>query len=290
MMLSFNVYATEFIPSERGPHQGNIEKVAPFDISRMSKSEVFQKIEELYKKNKNVTQADYAKAEAIIDIYYKNNNNGNVPTRSDYDEGAAQLRTGNLIELTLDIDEGLSEWSALNAILLANSAKTEAQNNFPNTLDSARHFIWNYKMTDTYNALTARTVGINHEWGIIMIDPMITHYNLEYNDRINAGYSESDASSGALVDTILYIPEFKYLTVTLMENSYDFFAAMFSNDCIMDFWNNCYGRAYAQENYSSAVAAYTAAKNAGELILSSSNVSYNHKWSVWSWDWYWYTY
>ncbi len=284
------------IPIELGPMPGNHSSAANSilqgdDIENLSYNGIIEKIELYHERTFVPTAADYEKANRIIELYEQEFGNGDVSVCSDYDEGKAKLRTGNLIELTLDIDEGISETTALRAIALASSAKSTAQSDFPNTWDSAQHFIWNYKMTDTYNALTARTIGINHEWGIIMINPMINHYNSEYEDRIAAGESESDASSGALADTILYIPEFKYLSTILTQDSYEFFQSLFSDDNIMDFWNNCYGRAYAAENYSSASAAYTAAKNAGELIIDgnsviASNVTSNHYYYVWDWDWY----
>lgn len=285
------------IPIETGPMPGNKittsnSLLQGLNIKELSYDEIIEKIEIYYERNFVSTAEDYEKAKRIIELYSQNFSDGNISVRSDYDNGQAQLRAGNLIELTLDIDEGISETTALRAIALASSAKSTAQRDFPNTWDSAQHFIWNYKMTDTYNALTARTIGINHEWGMIMIQPMINHYNSEYEDRIDAGESESDASSGALADTILYIPEFKYLATILTQNSYEFFQGLFSADNIMDLWNNCYGRAYAGYNYSSASAAYTAAKNAGELIIDGSgtvmaaNVTSDHYYCVWDWDWY----
>ena len=283
-------------PKEIGPMPGNESAFSTsilqeIDIEDLTYDILIEEIELYYENNFTPTAADYEKANRIIEVYNENFDSNTVPLRSDYDENKAKLRAGNLIELTLDMDEGVSEFTAVAAIALASSAKSTAQEDFPDTWDSAQHFIWNYKMADTYNAYTARTIGINHEWGLILINPMISHYDSEYADRIASGESEAEASAGALADTILYIPEFKYLTTVLTQSSYESFKILFTADNIMDLWNNCYGRAYAGENYSSASAAYTAAKNAGELIIDGSdtmaeNVTENHFYYVWDWDWY----
>lgn len=288
MVLScYNVFAERWIPDERGPNAGtSTDSSIQIDTDGLSKEEIFDKIEEYYKLNREISEQDYRNAMTIVEYYNETMSvNSGISTYS-YDEGAAQLRAGNLIELTLDINEGVSSSKALAAIRLASDAKSEASSKFPNTEDAARHFIWNYKMANKYDATTARTVGVNHEWGLVMITPMLNHYKKEYNNFIDSGCSGDEASQRALANTVLYIPDFKYLSVTVMKKNYNYFNSMFSNDCIMDFWNNCYGRAYVQKGYSSGITAFAAAKNAGELILYSSNVSNDNRWSVWDWDWY----
>lgn len=292
MSFSLTAFASLEKPIETGPNPGKNLTVASDIFKELSYSEILEKIEEQHRKTFVPKASDYAKAERIIELSKLSFATENNSYRSDYDENKALLRAGNLIELTLDIDEGISETTAVRAIALASTAKSIATSNFPNFWDSGQHFIWNYNMTETFGKTTARTVGINHEWGIKMVVPMTNYYDSSYSDRIAAGETEHDASSGALVDTMFYIPEFKYIATTIMPQSYEFFCSFFDSDNIMDFWNNCYGRAYGERSYSSAISAYTAAKNAGELIVDTSgenrsgNVTSNHFYNVWDWDWY----
>lgn len=301
LTLIIQVGAIPERPIEIGPMEGDIVEsnsifqelnIQESEISCLTIEEMFELIENHHKSTFVPTQADLEKAENIIELYDSVFDNENISLLSDdYDENAAKLRTGNLIELTLDLDEGVSELTAVSAIADAALAKYTAKASFPSTWDSAQHFIWNYDMADDIGTLTARTIGNNHEWGIQMKEPILNYYDSAYEDRISAGENDADANSGALVDTIMYIPEFKYFTALLTQDSFELFQDFFDSGNIMDFWNNCYGRAYAAENYSSSSSAYEAAKNAGELIIDGAddmeeNVTNEHFQCVWAWDWY----
>ena len=112
-------------------------------------------------------------------------------------------------------------------------------------------------MTAYYNQTKARTIANNHEWGIAMISPI-----------------------------------FKYDAVCIMEQSYAFFKAFFTDDSFMDFWNNCYGRSYPSKGYISGISAFSySAFTAHELVLDGAvtltdNLTEAHRYSIWSWDWY----
>lgn len=133
-------------------------------------------------------------------------------------------------------------------------------------------------MTEKYSKSLARTIANNHEWGIIMITPMLTHYESTYEELLDEGYTSDEASTTALADTVASKPDHKYMSVILLQDSFETFSNYFSDDNIMDFWNNCYGRAYAEDgSYDNAVEAYEAACEAGDLVIDAagSNVAAN---------------
>lgn len=292
-MLCTVAIATDGQPIEVGPHPGK-EGVSR---NAMTETQYYNILNEMVQTRVDTyvpTEEDYAKAQDILDLYDEVNSQSDNPiaTRSGFDENWQKLRYGNLIELTLDYDEGITNLVALNCTLLSRSAEQEAKDNFPNYWDSGQHFMWNFMMADEESKSTARTIANNHEWGISMIEPMLNHFESAYDEYIADGYNENDASSKALADTIVYMPIFKYDAVCVIEASYDFFKYFFSEESIMDFWNNCYGRAYPEKGYTSAVAAFNySAFTADELVLDgensmAENLTEGHINSVWSWDWY----
>lgn len=241
------------------------------------------------------SETEYAKANEILDLYNTVNSGGNVTkhsTGSAYLENWKKLRYGNLIELTLDYDEGIDNLLVLRCTGYATDAKNDAVEYYPQYTDSAQHFMWNYLMTERVSKTVARTVGNNHEWGIAMINSMLNAYDGYYNKYLKEGMSEDAASSNALKSTVLYMPVFKYDSVTYMQSSYEFFKSFFSAESVMDFWNNCYGRAYPEKGYPDAVKAFSyAGFIANELVLDASgntagNLTEAQTKSVWAWDWY----
>ena len=66
----------------------------------------------------------------------------------------------------------------------------------------------------------------------------------------------------------------------------EYFNAIFADAAVRDFWNNCYGRAYAADYSYSRAVAFNVANNAGELINSDYAVTDSHIQKVWAWDWY----
>lgn len=216
----------------------------------------------------------------------------NITIQSDYDENKWKLRQGNLIELTLNIDEGLSNSEIARILSHASTAKKISANEYPSNADlqdALRHFSWNFLGVNDSRLGTykTRTATINHEWGRMLIDVVVKKYDEKYNEYRRAGQSERSAASNALADAIIFIPYIKYNTVRVCQSSYDFFRGIFSDDDIMDLHNNCYGRAYAS-NYPSytALSAFNLSRQRGELILSSRNVTSNQARNVWASEWY----
>lgn len=240
-----------------------------------------------------MTAEDYMWAQNVMDIYDSINLNNYSSTRSSIDENTVKLRTGNLIESTLNISEGvvLAEVSCLR---LGESAKVEAQQHFSRYQDSAQHFIWNFNMTVSHNKAVARTVGNNHEWGISMIEPMLSAYGEFFRINYNKGIPADKSAELALAETLVYIPVFKSHMVPKMQASYQVFDQFFSDESKMDFWNNCYGRAYPEKGYTSAVSAFRySAFTKKELVLDGSstgnmaaNLTSQQKQNIWAWDWY----
>lgn len=148
-------------------------------------------------------------------------------------------------------------------------------------------------MTKSHDKTTARTIGNNHEWGITMIEPMLTYYDEIYSTYVRAGL-HSQASTSALAATVAYIPVFKSQMVSIMQESYLVFDNFFSDESKMDFWNNCYGRAYPAKGFPDGASAFShSAFYRLELVLdgpSTSNMAANltaqQKQNMWAWDWY----
>lgn len=137
--------------------------------------------------------------------------------------------------------------------------------------DAYRHFSWNYISADDIGQYETRTATINHEWGLLLLDPILNYYDDQYNEYVSQGYS--DAANMAFADATLYIPTLKYELVTISKSSYSFFKGYFDVSNIMDLHNNCYGRAYAVNQPSLGYdSAFYRAKANNELILSELSV------------------
>lgn len=295
MLCTFALADNETIPVEVGPYPGkeevNDEKIeVAVDLDEIIDAMVSNRIATYVP-----SETEYAKANEILDLYNTVNSGGNVTkhsTGSAYLENWKKLRYGNLIELTLDYDEGIDNLLVLRCTGYATDAKNDAVEYYPQYTDSAQHFMWNYLMTERVSKTVARTVGNNHEWGIAMINSMLNAYDGYYNKYLKEGMSEDAASSNALKSTVLYMPVFKYDSVTYMQSSYEFFKSFFSAESVMDFWNNCYGCAYPEKGYPDAVKAFSyAGFIANELVLDASgntagNLTEAQTKSVWAWDWY----
>lgn len=283
-------------PIEIGPYPGQEDsKISGIAIQYSdiladgNFDEVLTQMVESYLSNYTPSEEEYSYAENIIKFYHENFD-GDIQTTSGFDDNWWLLRYGNLIEITLDLDEGITEKEAADMIAMAESAKDSAEKNFPNYWDSAQHFMWNFKMKNKYDSYKARTISINHEWGISMINVMLNTYESAYNDYIAKGYTDKRASDKALADAIIYMPQFKYDAVSIMKASREFFESFFSDESMMDFWNNCYGRAYLEPQYTAESAFRHSAFTAKELILDgkpmAENLTSDHVYSIWAWDWY----
>lgn len=281
-------------PLEIGPHPG-IGRASSVQLQSTNYDAVVSGMIQDRIETYVPTAADKERAQEIVDLYNSVtlNSSQSLPNaRDSFDDNWWKLRYGNLIEVTLDYDEGVTNAQVLRTIAQSRTAESDAADNFPQYQDSGQHFIWNFMMADTYTKNKARTIANNHEWGIAMITPMLNHFEAAYDEYIEDGYTENEASSNALADTVLYIPVFKYDSVCVIEASYAFFDYFFSDESIMDFWNNCYGRAYPEKGYTSGVSAFRyAAFTADELVLDGTtsmaeNLTDDQKESVWEWDWY----
>lgn len=296
MISSFtiNSYAIGKEPIEVGPHPGHQTNNITSPYSNLLLDGEYDKLisemMDAYRDSYVPTEEDYMAADKILELY-RENFTEEYQTNSGFDDNWWLLRTGNLIEFTLDLDEGVNAIESAAMVALAEEAKESAQKNFSAYWDSAQHFMWNFKMRNQYNGTKARTIGVNHEWGIAMINDMTNYFESCYDDYVADGYSDKDASDKALADTILYMPRFKYDSVSIMEASFDYFDYYFSDDSMMDFWNNCYGRAYTTPQYTAESAYRYSAFTAKELILdgknsTAENLTSEHKNNIWAWDWY----
>lgn len=276
---------------ETGPYPGLKNKNA-LEATDIDIDEIIAGFAEEFNANEDNFSAESAsKAQSIINrINTISSQNQRNAVASSYDTNKAKLREGNFIELVLDLEEGISDSRAAACVALGESAKLIANANYSseNYWDPAQHFIWAFMMTDTYSKATARTIGNNHEWGITMIPYMEDYFDDQYNSYISSGYSSSNASSQALADTITYMPGFKYDVVSICQASETFFEDFWTTDCIMDFWNNCYGRAYPAKGYTYGIDAFRASLSAGELIIgpSATHVTSTHVQDIRDWDWY----
>ncbi|SEM24756.1 hypothetical protein SAMN04488688_110158 [Paenibacillus sp. cl141a] len=209
---------------------------------------------------------------------------------NDYDQYYNELRKGNYIEGVLDRDEGLSATDiAKIGLTHANKARDEALKKYPNSSDvmlrdAYRHFTWNYLSTKDVGAIKTRTATINHEWGLVLLNPVINYYNNRYNYYVGNG--SGAAGYDAFIDTTLYIPNLKFQLILVCQANIDTFKGFFDNANIMDLHNNVYGRAYAASHPSGYDSAFTSAKNAGDLILSESSVTNWNYTYVWQNNWW----
>lgn len=226
----------------------------------------------------NFTDEKFNEAYEIIEIVDElvlSNSITDRASSSQYDENKAKLRAANYIETVLDLDEGLSDTTIAKVLAYAKKAKSVSSSKYPDDeglQDAYRHFSWNHMMTDKLSKTKARTAGNNHEWGLVMLTPMTNYYDSMYDDYIDEGYSKSTAANKALASTIIYIPEFKSYMVAICEKSYKSFKSFFSDAYIMDFHNNCWGRAYADTYTYSYSKAFDKALKNEEIIKKAKSV------------------
>lgn len=202
-----------------------------------------------------------------------------------YDENKAKLRTGNVIEQTLNSDEGFTASQLASAVTCATDAKAAANILYPSNPDlndAYRHYYWNYSMKTVMSKTKARTAGNNHEWGLVILTPVLNTYDQLYYDYINQGYSSNTAAGYAFSGTLIEIPEMKYYTYLVCDSSYSSFLGFFDDDNIMDLTNNCYGRAVT----ASVASAFINDLNAGNVIGDSNVVTSAQRYAVWANDWY----
>lgn len=265
-----------------------------------------QEIENLFKEIQNKFNENLEKTpesqrmqnlEEVLQIYSNNQSNNasmelNAVTTAGYDENKALLRGGNFIETILNYDEGLSNTDVTRIVNHSVTAKSLASKAYPNNAmkqDALRHFAWNFLAARNSNvgAYKTRTATINHEWGLIVLNPALKEYDSRYTTYRKSGYSEDNASTKALSDTVMFMPNFKKQVITACKSSYPFFKGIFTVGNIMDLHNNCYGRAYASSDSGlTAELAFNKADRNNQLILSESSVTDSSYYNVWASQWY----
>ena len=261
-------------------------------LSTIEIENMFVQFEHKFNKNSNnfTKQKQSASFNILKQVGY-NKINSITKSSSDYDENKKKLRQANFIEGILDVDENLSE-SDITIILINSSiARKFANKTYPNDsmlADALRHFSWNNNCVKDVGTTKTRTATINHEWGIIMLQPMLNYYENRYQKYVSDG--SNNPANKALADVVSYIPMCKEYTIAVCKdetNGYAAFKALFSASCIMDLHNNCYGRAYASTNSDlTAKEAFDIAKKNNELILSESNVGDAQYDYVYRSEWY----
>lgn len=191
----------------------------------------------------------------------------------------------------MDIDEGMTETEIFKVgFTHANAARDAALVEYPNDVmlsDAFRHFSWNHMSTSdlTVGKLKTRTATINHEWGLLLLNPILNYYDDQYNYYVSI--NDPDAANKAFADSTLYIPNLKHDLVIISESSFSFFKGYFSVSNIMDLHNNVYGRAYPEkEPLLDYRDAFYMAKNNNELILDEVDVNDDHFYAVWVSEWY----
>lgn len=206
-----------------------------------------------------------------------------------YDENKLKLRQGNFIEGILDTDEGMTSSQIFTlGTTTANSAKNIAAAQYPNDAmlqDAYRHFTWNYiSVFNSSLGIYPTYIGtVNHEWGLILLNPLTNYYDSQYQSYLNEGYASNQSAVWAFSDAINYIPIMKSQLVVYCKNGYSFFSGLMSSGNIMDFMNNFEGRYYALgDSTSNCKGAFDRAISAGVIIKSESSVGDSQKRSLWN--------
>lgn len=111
---------------------------------------------------------------------------------------------------------------------------------------------------------------------------MLPYAQSAYEDYLDQGYDSSTAAAKGY-NYAYFMREDAY---SVCAAGAEYFNAIFEDAAVRDFWNNCYGRAYADKYSYSRSVAFNVANEAGELINSDYAVTDTHIQKVWEWDWY----
>jgi hypothetical protein len=268
----------EFMPVERSVKQADSELLAASNMDEIA---------EISKRRfeadpSNYSEEKIAHVASVMSEYdlIENSTDGIVAIadESDYVIG------NKSIVAFFCIEDGVSALDVATAKSLADDAATNAETAYPNQSDagglrdSYRHFTWNHMMTEELSKSDARIIACNYEWAAILLD----YAQDTYQEYLDDGLSTTSAAYKACLYAY-YLRE-DYYSVCAAGQAY--FAAIFDKAAVRDLWNNCYGRAYAEDySYTYGTAFYVAKAN-NELINSDSAVTDSHINSVWSWDWY----
>jgi len=181
--------------------------------------------------------------------------------------------------------------SVVNSVLLYKSqAESEAGRLYAgneNMINAYKHFTWNWLMTKYMSKTKARIVGNNHEWGLVMIPDVLAFYDTRYNYHRARGNSIAQAASFAFVEATSYIPVLKSNLVASMWHNFNTFKKYFTPDCMVDLWNNCYGRSYVASHPSASFnSAFNISKNNVELCLAPNQMTTTRQRNIYDWDWW----
>lgn len=210
-------------------------------------------------------------------------------TRSSDNENYVVSKTTVLAYLCTS--DGISAANLLTANSVSDDASALAAAKYPNDVsglqDSYRHFIWNHMLTEELSKTKARTITCNYEWQAYVLpyaEDMYYDLTMEYlmYPNLTAAAIVILAFDGAME----YALELRDVSIALCEADFSYFQDVFEDANIRDFWNNCYGRAYAADYSYSYSTAFSVANANGELINADDDVTYNNTYNVWSWDWY----
>lgn len=286
-------------------HQNQISNSAQsFSYEKpLSKDEVNKKISDIqenYRKSHRSTETErkaaLEKASRIESIFNTSSigisnsqpSLNTAATSSSYDSNKAKLRAGNFIEGILDDDEGMTASEIYALKKTADSARSIAASQYPKDVmlqDAYRHFTWNF--ISTFNSslgINPTYIGtVNHEWGLLLLEPMTNYYDSQYQSYISDGYTSENSSVWAFSDAINYIPIMKETIVRYCKAGYSFFSGFMDASNIMDLTNNFEGRYYtfnfSASNYK---GAFDKAIKDGVIIKSESSVGDTQKRNLWN--------
>ena len=187
--------------------------------------------------------------------------------------------------------DGISAVDLLTANSISDDAYEIAEERYPDDVeglqDSYRHFIWNHMLTEELSKADARTITCNYEWQAYVLpfaEDMYYDLTMQYlmYPNLTAAAIVILAFDGAMEHAL----EVRDTAIARCEDDFSYFQDVFDDRNIRDFWNNCYGRAYAADYSYSYSTAFSVANAYGELINHDDNVTYTNTYNVWSWDWY----
>lgn len=153
--------------------------------------------------------------------------------------------------------------------------------------DSYRHFVWNHMMTDSMGQYDARTIACNYEWQAVVLPyAEDVYYDAVEEYILMPGVSAVTAAVLAYDDAMEYAVELRDIWISMSEGDFSVFQELFNVAAVRDFWNNCYGRAYADDYSYSYDTAFSVALANDELINNDEDVTYSQTYDVWNWDWF----
>lgn len=232
----------------------------------------------------NLSQDAIDSVLSIMDDYSDTVTNNGISTYDSYEISNAT------VVAYICAQDGVSVSNLATANSLGSDASSLAANKYSDgggLQDSYRHFIWNHMMTDEISKSVARTVGVDYEWATIVLPYARDKYDTLLNTYLTSGTMDAfTALAAAYSGALSYSYTLRDSLISVCQASKSNFSKYFDNAAVRDLWNNCYGRAYA-DNYSYTYStAFAVANSNGELINSDSSVTSSHISSVWSWDWY----